>query len=451
MVKCLVFFALILQPFLIPFVAAQKGTIGFGNRSLDKKPCLVSSEYESLKDSLQIWMKRFPSAKQEKQEISFQWPVRWASGAQDNKYYGISNFLDNLPAINSKRDFFCGTRTYDIPGYNHTGTDIFLWPAYWRMMAEGRVDVVAAARGVIVSKVDGNFDQQCVWTNAAWNVIVLKHNNMYSSIYGHLKKNSLTTKAVGDTVEAGEYLGKVGSSGRSNGPHLHFEVNRLNQAFDPWTGNCNPGSSSWENQRPYFDPIVSRMETTSGLPLFPPCPQPESYQSKDTFEIGDTVFITQYFRDLRSGDSIFIQLKNQSGISIDSIAEATIFPEGYFDCAYWTWYFILPPGAPAGRYYMTSRFYQNRDTCFFYYNGTLTSESGFRADDIPLIKKLDSGLYELTAGSSQLQIILSDCVGRLEKWSLQPNQTMHCKSKRGICFLHIQSEAGGRMVRKLVE
>jgi murein DD-endopeptidase MepM/ murein hydrolase activator NlpD len=57
----------------------------------------------------------------------------------------------------------------------------------------------------------------------AGNHIVIDHGNGEFSMYAHLKPGSLTVK-VGDVVKAGQLIGKLGSSGNSTEPHLHFQV-----------------------------------------------------------------------------------------------------------------------------------------------------------------------------------------------------------------------------------
>lgn len=61
--------------------------------------------------------------------------------------------------------------------------------------------------------------------------IIVKHHNGLSTLYAHLSKRSVKK---GKTVSAGQRIGKVGSTGNSTGPHLHFEVrNKKGQQVNP--------------------------------------------------------------------------------------------------------------------------------------------------------------------------------------------------------------------------
>lgn len=62
------------------------------------------------------------------------------------------------------------------------------------------------------------------------NYVVVRHYNGLETLYGHLSKQLVTT---GQYVKAGELLGWGGSTGRSSGPHLHFEVRYMGNPFDP--------------------------------------------------------------------------------------------------------------------------------------------------------------------------------------------------------------------------
>lgn len=67
-------------------------------------------------------------------------------------------------------------------------------------------------------------------TGGYGNVVVIRHANGLETYYGHLSKHLVKS---GDVVRAGEMIGYGGSTGRSTGPHLHFETRYMGQAFDP--------------------------------------------------------------------------------------------------------------------------------------------------------------------------------------------------------------------------
>ena len=78
----------------------------------------------------------------------------------------------------------------------------------------------AAAGTVVTAQAQGGYGL----------TVVLRHPNGFESRYAHL--SSLEVKA-GDVVAQGQGLGRVGSTGRSTGPHLHFEVTQAGRRVDP--------------------------------------------------------------------------------------------------------------------------------------------------------------------------------------------------------------------------
>ncbi|UVK44982.1 M23 family metallopeptidase [Mesorhizobium sp. AR07] len=72
-------------------------------------------------------------------------------------------------------------------------------------------------------------------TKAGWNggygrMVEVDHGNGFATRYGHLSEIDVT---VGEKLDAGAVIGKTGSSGRSTGPHLHYEVRHNGEAIDP--------------------------------------------------------------------------------------------------------------------------------------------------------------------------------------------------------------------------
>jgi hypothetical protein len=424
----------------------RKGTIGRGWRAAEPVACITGEEHRMLLDSISKIEVATPKSSQS-EAFRLHWPLRRIPGFKGRDYYGISNFFDHNSLFPAVRDFFCGSRSYDLQGYNHNGTDIFLWPAFWRTMQEEQVDVVAAESGVIVLKTDGNFDQQCVWTNAQWNVVIIRHNDSLSTLYGHLKKNSLTSKSVGDSVTQGEYLGKVGSSGRSNGPHLHFELIRNNQSEDPYTGNCQPSASFWEAQRSYFDPQINLLETAAGMPVFPPCPQPEDLRTRDTFLLGDTVFLNAYFRDMRSGDSIGIWLERESGSVLDSLKEKAVFPEGFFDGAWWTWYFLMPDSGAGGWHRFHLSYQGNEDTARFFRLVPTQSQRKISFPFWKLMRHPERGTWEIQSSDPVTEIRIHDSFGRILRREMGNTREIRMPDIPGIYWIWAESKQSSRMFK----
>jgi murein DD-endopeptidase MepM/ murein hydrolase activator NlpD len=290
----------------------------------------------------------------------FQWPLRLKAGLTDPGYYGISNYVDQNPANPGfLRDYNCGTRTYDVSGYNHAGTDIFTYPFGWNKMNNNEVEIVAAAPGTILFKSNGNFDQNCAFCSGpcTWNAVYIKHADGSVAWYGHMKNNSLTAKAIGAAVVAGEYLGVVGSSGNSTGPHLHFEVytnSSYTNLIDPWSGPCNSlnATSWWAAQRPYYDPAPLKCMTHFPAPVQSQCAGGEAVNAKTAFRPGATFYAAAYYRDQQTGGLAQYRIIQPNGVVWVSWNQTF---GAYYSASWWYWTWILPNPAQLGtwRYEVT--------------------------------------------------------------------------------------------------
>ena len=286
---------------------------------------------------------------------AFAWPLKQALGYNDRGYYGISNYVDENPAYpNLVLDYNCGNRSYDqASGYNHAGTDIFTWPFYWQKMERNIVEIIAAAPGTIIAKSDGNFDQNCAFCSGAcnWNAVYIMQPDGSVAWYGHMKSGSLTTKTVGQTVQLGEYLGVVGSSGNSTGPHLHFEVytnSSYTQLVDPWAGACNNlnGLTSWwANQQPYYVSTLNKIMTHGAAPATGSCPASEVPNEKINFVDGETLYLGSYYRDQQNGQqSIHTIYKPDNSVFSSWSQNFTT----YYSASWWWYSLILPNPATTG-------------------------------------------------------------------------------------------------------
>jgi murein DD-endopeptidase MepM/ murein hydrolase activator NlpD len=90
---------------------------------------------------------------------------------------------------------------------------------------------IARAIGTPVKAADSGFVVVAGWSNDGYgNHIVIDHRNGYQTLYAHL--NRIYVKA-GDSVGKGAEIGQMGNTGRSTGPHLHFEVRKNGVRLNP--------------------------------------------------------------------------------------------------------------------------------------------------------------------------------------------------------------------------
>ncbi|WP_179344685.1 peptidoglycan DD-metalloendopeptidase family protein [Winogradskyella ursingii] len=293
----------------------------------DKTPCLTDSQREEVKSKIksgiidlsQQGRLAFNKANKMPHPL-FIWPIKKSNGSNYNDVWGISNYVDQNSAYpNQVLDYNCEGRTYDTTdGYNHAGIDVFNWPFQWKLMDNDEVEIIAAAPGQIIAKGGSQPDRSCSLSGGNWNAVYVQHSDGSVALYGHMKQNSPTTKNVGDMVTEGEYLGIVGSSGNSTGPHLHFEVYSevelggvgQDVLADPYAGPCNSLNTDtwWQTQKPYDNPNINAVLTHSAPPQFPTCPEQEVTNESDDFDTSDPITFGLYMRDQMSGTSINLRI-----------------------------------------------------------------------------------------------------------------------------------------------
>jgi murein DD-endopeptidase MepM/ murein hydrolase activator NlpD len=128
-------------------------------------------------------------------------------GHYDKNGKSIQKALMKTPINGARLSSPFGMRKHPIDGFNkmHRGTD-FAAPMGTPIMASGT--------GVI---------KKAGWCGGGGNCIVIKHNSTYQTIYAHMSKFAKGIRA-GERVKQGKIIGFVGSTGKSTGPHLHYEV-----------------------------------------------------------------------------------------------------------------------------------------------------------------------------------------------------------------------------------
>ncbi len=128
-------------------------------------------------------------------------------GHYDKNGKSIQKALMKTPINGARLSSPFGMRKHPIDGFNkmHRGTD-FAAPLGTPIMASGS--------GVI---------KKAGWCGGGGNCVVIKHNSTYKTIYAHMSKFAKGIRA-GVRVKQGQTIGFVGSTGKSTGPHLHYEV-----------------------------------------------------------------------------------------------------------------------------------------------------------------------------------------------------------------------------------
>ena len=94
------------------------------------------------------------------------------------------------------------------------------------------VDIPLTVGDTIVAAFDGvvRYVGTAKQTGGYGNLVVIRHSNGLETYYGHLSRTLCNSN---DPVKAGDVIGLGGSTGRSTGPHLHFETRYKGQTFDP--------------------------------------------------------------------------------------------------------------------------------------------------------------------------------------------------------------------------
>ena len=128
-------------------------------------------------------------------------------GHYDKSGKSVQKALMKTPINGARLSSSFGMRKHPIDGFNkmHKGTD-FAAPMGTPIMASG----------------DGKI-KKAGWCGGGGNCIVIKHNSTYQTVYAHMSKFAKGIRS-GVRVKQGQTIGYVGSTGKSTGPHLHYEV-----------------------------------------------------------------------------------------------------------------------------------------------------------------------------------------------------------------------------------
>ncbi len=130
-----------------------------------------------------------------------------SAGHYDMNGKSVQKALMKTPINGARLSSPFGMRKHPIDGFNkmHRGTD-FAAPMGTPIMASGNGKIKKAG-----------------WCGGGGNCVVIKHNSTYETVYAHMSKFAKGVKK-GLRVKQGQIIGYVGSTGKSTGPHLHYEV-----------------------------------------------------------------------------------------------------------------------------------------------------------------------------------------------------------------------------------
>ena len=130
-----------------------------------------------------------------------------SEGHYDKNGKSVKKALMKTPINGARLSSPFGMRKHPIDGFNkmHRGTD-FAAPLGTPIMASGD--------GII---------KKAGWCGGGGNCIVIRHNSTYQTVYAHMSKFASRIRS-GVRVKQGQIIGYVGSTGKSTGPHLHYEV-----------------------------------------------------------------------------------------------------------------------------------------------------------------------------------------------------------------------------------
>lgn len=133
----------------------------------------------------------------------------------DENGVGASKSLMRTPISGVRITSGFGMRRHPLLGYNklHTGIDF------------------GAPRGTPIKAAGDGVVQHAGWRGAYGRTVIIKHDGRYSTLYAHMSKTA--NLKPGQKVRQGQVIGYVGSTGRSTGPHLHYEVRKNDKPINP--------------------------------------------------------------------------------------------------------------------------------------------------------------------------------------------------------------------------
>ena len=161
----------------------------------------------------------------------------------DEQARSLKALLMRTPIDGARLSSHFGKRKHPILGYTkmHKGTD-FAAPKGTKIYAAGDGTITRAG-----------------WSASYGNVIKIKHRDGYETLYAHMSKFARGIR-TGRRVSQGQVIGYVGSTGRSSGPHLHYEVIAKGRHVNPMKLNLPTGAKLNQNEENQFAQLVEKVD-----------------------------------------------------------------------------------------------------------------------------------------------------------------------------------------------
>ncbi len=341
-------------------------------------------------------------------------------------------------------DHECGNKSYD----GHQGTDFVI-----RSFAEmdNGVQVLAAADGVVTFIQDGLFDREKVSSipKGLGNYVAMRHANGFYTYYGHLAKNSISVN-VGDVVPAGMAIGRVGSSGNSSDPHLHFELWYDSLVLvDPYQGLCGNTGTQWLDPIPYD---TSFHVWTSGLCNFIPYLDTlkEEPLLRDTFTLEDeAIAYWNILYGLRTGD--VLQLKWYDPLGGEWFSYDYVATRDWWYFYYWSYIFV-PAWTSADPWQVVLRRNGEMvDSRNFIVSDLVTSAIEPESRSKPSIANMP-GVWKITDVKPIKKLVLYNALGQMQHASFPEAYSLDVPNNQlapGVYFLVITQADGSLHTAKI--
>ena len=166
-----------------------------------------------------------------------------SEGHYDENGKSVKKALMKTPINGARLSSAFGMRNHPIDGYNkmHKGTDF---------AAPMGTPILASGDGVIT---------RSRWCGGGGNCVKIRHNSNYETIYAHMKSFGKGIRE-GVRVKQGQIIGYVGSTGKSTGPHLHYEVVKNGKKINSQKLKLPSGKILKNKERKIFEVIKIKLD-----------------------------------------------------------------------------------------------------------------------------------------------------------------------------------------------